>query len=93
MEITPLTARAQTKIENILQEGISNEIISKEEYDGMNAEGKEAGRFYCDFKVHKGHKYMEAPPVRPIISGSGSVTEGIGTFVNHHLKEIGTNHE
>ena len=85
--------RTQTKIENILQEGISNKIISKEEYDGMNAEGKEAGRFYCNFKVHKEHNFMEAPPVRPIISGSGSVTEGIGTFVNHHLKEIGTNHE
>jgi len=29
---------------------------------------------------------------RPIISGSGSLTEGIGMYVNHHIKETGTKH-
>ena len=59
----------------------------------MVADDKDPGRFYCTFKVHKPHEHGKAPPERPIISGSGSITEGIATYVNHHIKEIGKKHE
>ena len=59
----------------------------------MSVEEKGPGRFYCNFKVHKKHEHMKPPPVRPITSGSGSLTEGIATFVEHHIQNISTNHE
>ena len=84
--------RSKAKIENTLKEALQNNIISQEEFHGMSANDKEPARFYCNFKVHKKHEHGETPPERPIISGSGSLTEGIGTFVNHHMKETGTKH-
>ena len=56
----------------------------------MNPEDKEVGRFYCNFKVHK--NYDQIPPVRPINSGSGSMTENISLFVNHHIKDLSNKH-
>ena len=56
----------------------------------MNPEEKGPGRFFCNFKVHKPHIYKTAPPERPIISQSGTICEKIGTFVEHHIKHIGT---
>ena len=83
---------SKKKIEYTLKEALKNKIISNEEFHAMNANEKEPGRFYCNFKVHKKHEHGETPPMRPIISGSGSLTEGIGEYVNHHIKDIGTKH-
>ena len=58
----------------------------------MNANDKEPSSFYCNFKVHKKHEHDQTLPERPIISGSGSLAEGIGMYVNHHIKERGTKH-
>ena len=85
--------RTKSKISNALKEALEGEIISKDEYSEMIADDKGPGRFYCNFKVHKPLEKNKAPPVRPIISGSGSITEGIATFVNHHIEEIGIKHE
>ena len=85
--------RAKSKIHVTLKDALDKEIISKEEYIAMLADDKEPARFYCNFKVHKPHKPNTVPPERPIISGSESITEGIGTYINHHIKEIGTQHE
>ena len=57
----------------------------------MNVEDKKAGRFYCNFKVHKQHDHI--PPPRPIVSGSGSFAENVGIFVDHHIKHIATEHK
>ena len=57
----------------------------------MKPEDKVPSRFYCNFKVHK--TYENSPPIRPIISGSGSITENTGKFVAHHLSKVATNHE
>ena len=57
---------SKTKIRNLVQEGLDNEILSKEEYDAMLADDKDAAKFYCTFKVHKNHEPMTAPPPRPI---------------------------
>ena len=57
----------------------------------MNADDKDKGWFYCNFKVHKEHNNI--PPPRPITSCSGSITENIGTFIEYHIKKIATTHE
>jgi hypothetical protein len=85
--------RVKLKIDTILKKALTNEIISRDEYNAMNADNKEPARFYCNFKVHDKHDPNTVPPERPIISGSGSITEGIGTYTNHHIKDIGTHHD
>ena len=85
--------RTQVKIESILKEALQNKTITKDEYDGMIATDKGPGRFYCNFKVHKPHEPNKAPPERPIISGSGSITEGIGEYVHYHIRDLGTQHD
>ena len=45
-----------------------------------------------EFKVHKKHVPGRAPPERPIISGSGSITEGISQFVQHHIQDLSVKH-
>ena len=83
---------AKDKILLILEEGLNNKIISKEEYIAMKTDDKKAAKFYCNFKVHKEHEAMETPPPRPIISGSGSIIEGIGYYVEHHIKNLSNTH-
>ena len=83
--------QAKKNIRNILLEALENEIISKSEFNAMIADDKNTGRFYCNFKVHKEHEHI--PPPRPITSGSGSLTEGIGRFVDHHIKHVATKHK
>ena len=84
--------RTKSKIRCVVQEGLDNDILSKEEYESMIADDKEAAKFYCTFKVHKSHEPMIAPPPRPILSGSGSATENIAAFVDHHIKDISKQH-
>ena len=85
--------RSKKKIRNVLLYMLENKILSNLEFNAMCADDKNPGRFYCNFKVHKKHAHKEAPPVRPIISGSGSITEGIATFVEHHIQPISTSHD
>ena len=80
------------KIIQLIEEGLDNEYISKEEIDAMNPSEKTPGKFYQLFKVHKAHEVGKAPPERPIISGSGSITENISLFVEHHVKQLATQH-
>ena len=84
---------SKSKIRNLVQEGLEKEILSKEEYEAMVADDKEAAKFYCTFKVHKPHEPMTAPPPQPIVSGSGSVTENIAAFVDHHIKDTSKQHQ
>ena len=64
--------------------------ITKEKYTAMKPEDKNSARFYCNFKVHKPHENIL--PEIAIISGSGSITENISIFVDHHIKDIATKH-
>ena len=57
----------------------------------MSPQCKNPSRFYCTFKVHK--EYEHIPPERPIVSGSGSITENAGKFVAHHLKDVSNKHD
>lgn len=82
--------RAKRRIINVLDVGLNSQIITQQEYNEMNPEDKDVGRFYCNFKVHKNYNHI--PPVRPINSGSGSITENISLFVNHHIKDLSNTH-
>ena len=84
---------AKNKIEEVLNDALENKIISKEEYLEMNPQQKDPAVFYCNFKVHKQNEHGNiVPPVRPIISGSGSITENISLYVEHFIKETSTKH-
>ena len=77
----------------LLEEGIDNNIITKQEFEAMNPAAKHVGKLYCNFKVHKQHTPNTAPPERPIVSTCGSITENIGKFVQHYLHPLTNNHE
>ena len=59
----------------------------------MDPDDKKPSKFYCNFKVNQEHTPNETPPPRPIISASGSITENIGLYVEHHIKELATKHK
>ena len=87
---------AKSKITNIVQEAFDNEVLSKEEYQAMLPSDDEVpipGRFYCTFKVHKSFEEGKAPPPRGIVSCSGTVMENIAIYVEHHIQQLGQNHE
>ena len=82
---------AKIKLLKLLQSGFDNEIITKQEYSAMCPQSKSTSRFYCNFKIHKDYEHI--PPVRAIISGSGSILENPSKFVDHYLKDIATKHD
>ena len=83
---------AKDNIKGILQEAYDNELITKDELEAMDPEDKDPGKFYAMFKVHKSHTVGQAPPLRPIVSGCSSITENLGKFVAHHIKDHGNKH-
>ena len=82
-------------MEILLNRGLhfDDNIISKSEFEAMKPDDKVVGRFYCNFKVHKSHSNNDIPPVRPIVSQSGSICENIAAFVEHHINHIGKKHK
>ena len=84
---------AKAALKSVLEEGLGNQIITKQEFEAMDPEGTNPAKFYCTFKVHKDHEEMKAPPERPIVSACGSVMEQASQFVDHHIKQHGTQHE
>ena len=84
--------RAKKHIKDTLNEAFEEKIKTKEEFKAMDPDEKDPSKFYCNFKVHKVHNHKETPPPRPIISGSGSITENISLYVKHQIKDISTQH-
>ena len=84
--------RTKQAIRKVVDEGVEKDFITKEEKTAMLSEDKEAAKFYCNFKVHKEHEPGSAPPVRPIISGTGSVMENVGKFVAKHTNSAANKH-
>ena len=84
--------RTKFKNRNLIEEGLENDILTEEEYSAMKPDDKDAARFYCTFKVHKDHAPMTAPPLRPIVSSSGSVTENTAAYVEYHIKDVAKIH-
>ena len=83
---------AKDKLSNLLQKCLDNEYITQEEYQARLGSDMNPGKCYSIFKVHKEHKDGELPPVRPIVSGCGSMFEITGIFVEHHMKQDATQH-
>ena len=83
--------KAKKTIQLLIEEGLDHEYLNRNEFQAMIPEGKNPSRFYRNFKVHKNYEHI--PPVRPIVSGSGSITENVGKFVAHHLKEVAEKHD
>ena len=48
---------AKHKIRQFIEEGLDNEIITKQEYEARCPESKQLSKFYCNFKVHKPHEH------------------------------------
>ena len=53
---------------------------------------KNPWKFYRNFKIHKPHTPMRTLLPRPIISGSGSITENIATYLENPINTIATQH-
>ena len=71
---------AKGEILAVLDDAHKDGIISNEEYRHMDPNEKAAARLDMLFKVHKAHQEGTAPPERPVISGSGSITENPSRF-------------
>ena len=78
---------AKKNIQTVIQEGLDQNIISQNEFIAMCADDKDPAHFYCNFKVHKAHVHKQHPPPRPIINWSESLTDNIGTYIEHHSKQ------
>ena len=87
-----MTQKAIGEITAVLDKGLQDEIITQNEFNSMDPNDKDLARFYCNFKVHKTYEAITAPPPRPIVSGSGSMTESVSLFVQHHIKHISKTH-
>ena len=74
---------AKTKIIEVLDEALEANIISREEYTEKNPDNKDPAKFYCNYKVHNTNVEDNIPPVRPIISGSGSKSKNISIYLDY----------
>ena len=89
---------AKAEILDVLKAALKNNEITREEFEAMDPSDKCAGKFYALFKVHKlldpvrAAQLGRAPPERPIISGSGSITENLSLFVDHHIRQLARAH-
>ena len=63
-----------------MDEGLDNGLLDKDSYNEIDPLKLPPAKFYCTFKVHKEHQPPQCPPVRPIISASGSAFENIGKY-------------
>ena len=77
----------KAKIAKVVSDGYEAQILNREEYEAMNPKEAHPGKFYATFKVHKPHKEGRAPPLRPIVSTSGSLTENIALYVEHQFNK------
>ena len=84
---------SKEEIRTVLKQAQEDKLITKQEFEAMDPTCKDVAKFYLNFKVHKEHKHGEAPPPRPIVSGSNSMTEGIGQYVAYHINRIAKLHE
>ena len=84
--------RSKRIIKQFLQEGFNSKIKTKEEFNAMDPSNMNVAKFYATFKLYKPHLEKSAPPIRPIVSGSGSITENLGVYVDHQIKDIAKRH-
>ena len=85
--------QAQGNITKVLEKALEDQIITETEFHAMGPSDKDAAIFYMNFTVHKTHEVGKTPPPRPIVSCNNSITENIGLYVEHYIKDLATTHE
>ena len=86
-------ASVMIPIRHFLEKGVEDGIITEDQYNDILQFGKNPGKFYCIFKIHKHHEPGTTPPERPIVSGAGSFIENISQYVEHYIKQLATKHK
>ncbi|KAM4771055.1 CD109 antigen-like [Rhinophrynus dorsalis] len=76
------TKRFQVILRQLLQQGIDLDILSKEEFEYLYCEEPVIPIFHMLPKVHR---TLVDPPGRPIVSGIGSLNEGLSGYVDEFL--------
>ena len=85
--------KASYEVNLAVAEGFDKDILSKEEFNAMKIDEVKPGKFYAQYKTHKKHNEGDTPPIRPIVSASGSSTENIALFVEKHIKDEAKSHD
>lgn len=70
-------------MDSILDNALSDTLISRNEYQYMNREHPKMACFYATPKIHKGISPLKG---RPIVSGIGNLTQNIGEYVGEILR-------
>ena len=78
--------RQYKEVEKVLDEGIENGYISKEDKKILLPPKPQASKLYLLPKVHKA--YDKIPKGRPIVAGSGCNTERISWYCDQQVKDI-----
>ena len=82
----------RSKAEELVQEGVREGFINPGDASFMIPEDAKPGRYYGLAKVHKSKQSWpkvaegRCPPLRPVVSGSGTVAEGVSHWVDEHAK-------
>ena len=80
-------------VNTLLKEAHEKKVITDDEKEAMECgEEQGVGKFYTLCEVYQPHQAPNCPLERPIISCSGSITENIGRFVDHHIKPLADTH-
>ncbi|XP_073425439.1 uncharacterized protein [Dendrobates tinctorius] len=74
-----------TQLNKILDLAVSNGVITKELAGSLKVQEPTIATFYLLPKVHKS---LEAPPGRPIISGSGNYLERVNRWIDSKLQPL-----
>ena len=76
-----------TRVKDLVEEGVKSGYIHPDDEKMMVPSVAKPGRYYG---LPKNHKLIalgkNIPPLRPVVSGSGSKTEGISHWVDVHSK-------
>ena len=82
----------RSKAQELVEEGVREGFIHPDDAAEMVPEDAKPGRYYGLAKVHKARQGWpqvaggRCPPLRPVVSGSGTVGEGISHWVDEQAK-------
>ena len=82
----------RSKALELIEEGVEQGFIHREDAAAMRPDDTKPGRYYGLAKVHKSPQTWpqvaggRCPPLRPVVSGSGTISEGISHWVDEQAK-------
>lgn len=75
----------KNEIDNLLKCALESDWITRKEHEFLSTQFPITAVMYSLPKIHK---HPTEPPIRPIISGIGSITEPLSQFVDFFLKDL-----